>query len=200
MVEESDRIARDIAATRSSLVRDVDALADRTMPNRVVRRRWTQVKEKVMGTPQATGTAAQDRARSMADTVGDKASEVGHRAQEVGEDIADAVRDAPHAVAARTQGNPLAVGLIAFGAGLLVASLVPATEFEQGVGERLKENAPDMVEPIRQPLMESGQRIKEDVAESVGQAAGEVKQTAKESARTVADDTKAAAQQMTDRS
>lgn len=191
MAEESDRIARDIEATRSSLVRDVDALADRTMPNRVVRRRWTQVKEKVMGTPRQNrnGSTVHDRARSVAG-----------KAEDVGEHIADAVREAPQAIAERTQGNPIAVGLIAFGAGLLVASLVPTTEFEEGVGQQVKENAPDMVEPLREPLMESGQRLKEDVSQSVGQAADEVKQTAKDSARTVADDTKAAAQQMTDRS
>lgn len=200
MAEESDRIAQDIAETRSSLVRDVDALADRTMPNRVVRRRWTQMKDKVMGTPRAAGSSLHDRASSMADTVGDKASMVGHKAEEVGGEIAGAVREAPHMVAERTQGNPVAVGVIAFGAGLLVASLVPTTEFEQGVGEKLKDNASDLVEPIRQPLMESGQRLKEDVTETVGQAAQEVKQTAKESAQTVAGDTKSAAQQMTDRS
>ena len=189
MAEESDRIERDIAATRTSLVRDVDALADRTLPNRVVRRRWTQAKQKLMGTP-----------RSVADTVGDKASQVGQKAEEVGGEIAEAVREAPHAIAERTQGNPIAVGLIAFGAGLLVASLVPTTEFEEGVGERLKDNAADMVEPLREPLRESGQRLKEDASETFGQAAQEVKQTAQESARTVADDTRAAAQQMTDRS
>jgi len=199
MAEESDRIAQDIQVTRSNLVRDVDALADRTMPNRVVRRRWTQVKEKVMGTPRYAGSTMHDGARSMASTVGDTASRVGQKAEEIGGDIADAVREAPQAVAQRTQGNPIAVGLIAFGAGLLAASLVPATEFEQGVGQQLKDNASDMVEPIRQPLMESGQRLKEDLTETVGQAADEVKQTAKESARTVADDTKTAAQQMTDR-
>jgi len=174
----------------------VDALADRALPNRVVRRRWTQVKEKVMGTPQATGTMVQDRARSVAGAVGDTASKAGHKAEQIGGDIADAVREAPQMVAERTQGNPIAVGLIAFGAGLLVASLVPTTEFEKDMGQQLKESA----EPLRQPLMESGQRLKEDVSESVGQAAEEVKQTAKDSAQKVADDTKSAAQQMTNRS
>jgi len=200
MAEESDRIAQDIQVTRSNLVRDVDALADRTMPNRVVRRRWTQVKEKVMGTPRNAGSMMHDGASSMASTMSDTASRVGQKAGEIGGGVADAGREAPHAMAQRTQGSPIAVGLIAFGAGLLAASLVPTTEFEQGVGQQIKDNASDMVEPIRQPLMESGQRLQDDLAQTVGQAAGEVKQTAKESAQTVAEDAKAATQQMTNRS
>ena len=46
-------------------------------------------------------------------------------------DAGEAIADAPRQVAAKTQGNPLAAGLIAFGAGLLVSSLIPPSEKER---------------------------------------------------------------------
>ena len=49
MAEEPDRIRNEIEATRSDLARNVDLLADRTVPTRVARRRWGAVKERVRG-------------------------------------------------------------------------------------------------------------------------------------------------------
>ena len=43
-------------------------------------------------------------------------------------DAGAAIGDAPAQVKTKTQGNPLAAGLIAFGAGLLVSSLIPASQ------------------------------------------------------------------------
>ena len=40
MAEGPDRIREDIETTRAELARNVDALADRTVPTRVARRRW----------------------------------------------------------------------------------------------------------------------------------------------------------------
>ena len=58
-------------------------------------------------------------------TVSDKASQVGDKAGEKAHDVADSVRGAPQAVAQQTQGNPLAAGIIAFGVGMLAATLIP---------------------------------------------------------------------------
>src|SRR5215213_1859008 len=134
MAEEPDQLRRDIEYTRASLSRDVDALAEKTSPKRVAQRRWTSVKEKVMGTPRhardsfgdkassATSTV-QDKASSAASTVQDKASSAASTVQEkassAASTAADTVREAPHTVAEQTRGNPLAAGIIAFGAGLL---------------------------------------------------------------------------------
>jgi hypothetical protein len=153
-----------------------------------------------MGSPRDTGYMMQDRSRGMMSSVGDTAAKAEQKAEQVGGQVAEAVREAPQMVAERTQGNPVAVGIIAFGAGLLVASLVPTSEMERGVGQQLKESGPDLIEPIREPLAESGQRLKDDLSDSVGEAAHEVKQTAKDSAQTAVQETKGAAQQqMTDR-
>ena len=41
----------------------------------------------------------------------------------------------------KSEGNPLAAGLIAFGVGWLASSLIPATRREQQVASQVKEKA-----------------------------------------------------------
>lgn len=186
MAQEPARIRDDIELTRTDLARDVDALADRTLPNRVARRRWGDMKakarsfsDKIMGTPNG--------GHRIAEKTGDMADEV-----------ASAVREAPHAVAQRTQGNPVAAGIIAFGVGLLTASLIPATEMERRAGEMLRANADDLIEPIKQPLADSAQQIKDDVTDAVTVAVDEVKQTARDAANATKEEAKGAAEDVRD--
>ena len=40
----------------------------------------------------------------------------------------------------KTQGNPLAAGVIAFGLGMLVSSLIPSAEKERDAVSRLQDN------------------------------------------------------------
>jgi len=47
----------------------------------------------------------------------------------------------PRKVAAKAEGNPLAVGLIAFGVGLLAASLIPASTKEKELASSIKDSA-----------------------------------------------------------
>lgn len=214
MAQAPDRIRDDIENTRAGLARDVDMLADRTLPNRVARRRWSAVRgrmrlvsEKVMGTPSyrqteygyygyptSSGTeTVSDKARSAAGGVQDVAHRAGERASEATSRAAESVQQAPEAMRRQTQGNPLAAGLIAFGAGLLTASLIPASEAERRAGERLQEEAGGLMERVREPLAESGRQLKDDVAGSVRQAADQVKETARDAARTTAEESKGAA-------
>jgi len=186
MAQEPDRIRDDIEATRADLTRDVDALADRTVPSRVARRRWAETKDKaramsdkIMGTPDG-GHRFKEGMSSVMTNVGHTTSQMGERATEMADDVASAVREAPHAVAQRTQGNPIAAGIIAFGVGLLTASLIPPTDMERQAGQRIKERAGDLIEPIKEPLTESAERIKEDVTGATSSAMEEVKQTAKD--------------------
>jgi hypothetical protein len=211
MAQAPDRIRDDIETTRADLARDVDMLADRTLPNRVVRRRWSAVRgrmrlvsEKVMGTPgyrrtefghpesSRTGTVA-DKARAATGSVQDVAQRTGEQTSEATQRAAETVRQTPETVRRQTQGNPLAAGLIAFGTGLLTASLIPASEAERRAGQRLQEQAGGLMERVREPLAESGRQLKEDVSGSVRQAAGQVKETARDAARTATEEGKGAA-------
>jgi len=183
VAEEPDRIKDEIERTRADLTRDVDRLTEKTSPTRVAQRRWTAAREKVMGTPRH----AADRSAGVARETTDRVTDAAHSA-------AGTVREAPQAVARQTQGNPLAAGVIAFGVGLLAASLVPTTELEARTGQQLRDNADGLIDQVREPA----QQLKNDVAGTVKDAAGRVKDTATDAARTTADDAKSSAQDAAD--
>ncbi|WPO86506.1 hypothetical protein SCB71_20135 [Herbiconiux sp. KACC 21604] len=89
-------------------------------------RQTDKVKEAVGG--------VKDRVFGVADSAVDSgASAVGS--------AAGAVAGATGRVASKAEGNPLAVGLIAFGVGLLAASLIPSSEKEKEVASTIKEQA-----------------------------------------------------------
>jgi len=214
MDEEPDRIRGEIEATRMELARDVNALADRTVPTRVARRRWTATKQRmrgisdrVMGTP--AGRYHGDHAHSVADSVRDRAAtaadagrhvveQVGDQAKEVAGDVADTVRRGPQLVGQQTQGNPVAAGLIAFGVGLLGASLIPVSDVERRAGQRLTEHGGELIEPVRRPLAESARQLKDDLTGSVTDAAQQVKQRAAEGAQATAEQTRSSTQATVD--
>jgi len=191
MAEEPDRVRRDIEATRASLTRDVDLLAEKTSPRQAARRRWTAVREKVMGSAEQGRHAVSDKTSSAASTVQDAASTV----QEKAHDAADAVRSAPQAVATQTQGNPLAAGIIAFGVGMLAATLMPVTDAERRAGQQLKEHSGDLTEKVKDVASE----LKDDLSGSAQQAVGEVRSTAQEAVQATKDQAQSSAQDAKDR-
>ena len=91
---------------------------------------------------------------------------------------------APGAVARKAQGSPIAAGLIAFGAGLLVSSLLPASRVEQQAAENIKDTAQPMVDDFT----DTAKEIAENLKEPAQQAMEEVKSTATDAAATVKDD------------
>jgi uncharacterized protein YeaO (DUF488 family) len=109
-------------------------------------------------------------------------------------DVAEQVREAPAAVSRQAQGNPIAAGLIAFGAGMLVASLLPATELEKRAGEQVREHASDLADQVREPLQESAQQLREDLGDHAREAVASVKDTAKDAAQSTAQSAKDNAQ------
>ncbi len=73
----------------------------------------------------------------------------------------------------KTQGNPLAAGLIAFGAGLLVSSLIPASQKEREAADALKTAA----EPLTTELTEAAKHVAEGLKEPAQAAMENVKAT-----------------------
>jgi uncharacterized protein YjbJ (UPF0337 family) len=197
MAEEPDRLRQDIETTRASLTRDVDLLADKTSPKKVAQRRWTAVKEKVMGTTDQARHVAGDTASSAVGTVHDKVGTVQDKASQLTDaagakahDAADAVRNAPGAVASQTKGNPLAVGIIAFGAGLLAATLMPVTDTERRAGQQLKEQSGDLTDKVKSVAAD----VKDDLSETVQNAAGQVKETAQDAAQSTREQARSSVQ------
>jgi hypothetical protein len=186
---DPDVIRRQIEDTRRELSYDVDALNEKVNPARVVDRRVTaakgritSVKEKVMGSAQDTTSSAHGMASNAADSVQSAASTA------VG-----AVQQAPDAVVRQTQGNPLAAGLIAFGVGWLVSSLLPASEKEKQLAQQaetaVREHKDAILEPAKQAAQEMGEQLKPAAQEAMES----VKATAQDAASTVAEEGKSAA-------
>ncbi|MFD3685407.1 DUF3618 domain-containing protein [Nocardiopsis sp. NPDC058631] len=174
MGETSDRIRQDIELTRAELTQDTDKLVSRANPRteidrrtRQVRHRAQEMKDRVMGSMpsgsdgDSTGSAIRQNAGQLADTV----------------------RSAPQQAAQQTRGNPLAAGLIAFGAGLLAASLLSESKAEQRAAQQVQNRAGGMIEPVEQAVSESVDRVKEQATESARDAGEQLKESASEKAQ-----------------
>jgi gas vesicle protein len=200
MAEEPDRLRQGIENTRASLTRDVDLLAEKTSPTKAAQRRWATVKEKVMGSSEhirsATGGAASAAADTVQDKVGtvrDKVSEAGGDAGDKVHDAADAVRRAPQAVATRAQGNPLAAGVIAFGVGMLAATLIPVTDAERRTAQELKDRSDGLTHRVKDIAGD----LQSDLSSTVQEAAAEVRDTARDAAQTTGQQARSAVQDAT---
>jgi len=189
MATESDRIRAEIEQTRGDLASDLSTLTDRTNPKKIAMRRWDSVK----------GGARSLRHRVMG--VGsDATGMVSDKASTIKSEVAGTVRQAPEMITRQAQGSPVAAGLIAFGAGLLAAALIPASEAEQRLGGQLAEDAQGVIEPVKRAASELGQDVKEAASSAASElgstakaAASRTGEQVKESGRTVADEVRSRA-------
>ena len=178
MSDSPDEIRANIERTRSELGSDVDALADKVNPSKIVDRQvdrvrgaFGSVRERVMG-------AADDASSSLSGS-------------------ASSVGDVKDRVVAKAEGSPLAVGLIAFGVGLVVASLIPASSKEKELAETVKDQAQPLVDQATNVAKEVGEHLKEpaqDAVTAVKESAQESVAAVKEEAQTAAGDVKDQAQ------
>jgi len=200
MSTDPDQIRSEIDQTQRELSADVDALTEKISPPRIMERRvrrtrvaMTNVRDKIMGSTSDAYQTAGSTASGMGQSVSDRASAARDSAAEVASSAADTVRSAPDTVRRRAAGNPLAAGLIAFGAGMLLSSLLPASEPEQQVATQVKDFATEQGRPVAQQLGEAGQQAAQELRESAQQRAESVKQTAADAASTVKDEAQSAA-------
>jgi uncharacterized protein YjbJ (UPF0337 family) len=175
VAEEPDRLRQNIENTRAALTRDVDLLTEKASPRQAARRRWTSIREKVMGSAEHGKHAVGDTTSAAAGTMREAAGTV----QEKAHDVGDAVRSAPQAVATQTQGNPLAAGIIAFGVGMLAATLIPVTEAERRAGQELKEHSGDLTNRIKETARDAAQTTKQQAQSSAQDAKQETTQAAR---------------------
>jgi hypothetical protein len=201
VAEEPDRLRQDIESTRATLTRDVDRLAEKTSPKQVARRRWTAAKEKVMGSTGQARDAVGNGTSSAVGTVQEKASHLGDKASQLGDvagskahDAADTVRSAPQAVVSQAQGNPIAAGVIAFGVGLLAATLIPVTDAERRAGQGLKDHSGELTEQAKSVAGD----LKDDLGGTVQEAAGHLKETAQDAVRGTGEQARSSAQDVKD--
>jgi Protein of unknown function (DUF3618) len=193
-------IRRQIEDTRRELSYDVDALNEKVNPARVVDRRVTaakgrmsNIKEKVMGSAQDTTSQAHGMASNAAGSVQGAASNAADSVQSAASSAVGAVQQAPDTIVRQAQGNPLAAGLIAFGVGWLLSSLLPASEKEKQLAQQaesaVRENKDALLEPAKQAAQEIGDQLKP----AAQQAVDSVRSTAQDAATTVSEEGRSAA-------
>lgn len=175
---DPDAIRADIERTRANLSRDVNALGEAVTPGSMARRSADKVKDAAVGVKdRVMGSAhdAGDSASGMAHGLGDQASGMAHS-------VGDKASDAKYATRRKTQGNPMAAGLIALGAGWLLGSLMPASEKEKELAHTAKEKA--------QPVLDEAQSVAKDAAEHLKEPAQQAATAVKESAQDAAQNVK----------
>jgi hypothetical protein len=164
-----EELKTNIERTRGELSADVDALADRVSPASIARRRADSVRGSAVG--------VRDRVMGSVSSASDTAG------------------SAPSAVTSKAQGNPLAAGLIAFGAGMLASSLLPSTAAERQVGTAVKDTAVEPVKAFAQDQAQEAQQALRPVAED---HVAHVKESATEAAQTTAEHAKSAGSDVAD--
>jgi gas vesicle protein len=190
VAEVTQELRHDIERIRDDLDTTLDTLGERVSPRKIARRRKdavrarvTRIRTAVMGSAEGTGTAVAGQARHVAGSMQEGASRG-----------AEQIREAPQTIQQQTRGNPLAAGLIAFGAGMVVATLFPPTEAEQRAADAVQER----VEPLKDQAVEAGREMKDHLQESARESAQQVKDTATEAAQEVKGQTQSSAQGATE--
>lgn len=209
MSENPDVIRADIEATRARLGTNVDAVADKVTPSNIVHRQTdkvkdavTGVKEKIMGAADNTTTKVHDTTSTGAGhttnamhSAGDSLHQAGDTVSAKLSDAGHAVTNAPDQVKAKTAGNPLAAGLIAFGAGMLISSLIPASQKEREAADQLKTAA----QPLATQVTDAAKTMAQDLKEPAQEAMENVKATATDAAQNVKTEGQQAATDVKDR-
>jgi gas vesicle protein len=187
--EELTTTPADIEATRTNLTRDIDELTDKVSPARVLDRRKEaakghigSIRDKVMGSATDAGGNLSGTASSAAGSISDTAT------------------GALNGIESRAQGNPLAAGVVAFGAGMLISALIPASDKEAQAAQKLTQVAKEQGQPLMEEAKSVGQEMAADLKDSAADSAQHVQTTAQgsvenikqegqSSARTVKDET-----------
>jgi Protein of unknown function (DUF3618) len=197
----------DIEATRANLTRDIDELSDKVSPARVVERRKQAarsrlgtVRDKVMGSSSGSRNTPglKDKVMGSASSASSGVSSVGSSVSDTASgavsSVSDTAQGALGTIESRTEGNPLAAGLIAFGAGMLISALIPASEKEAQAAQKAVEAAKEHGQPVMEQAKSVGQEMGQNLKESAADAAQEVKATAADSAQTVKQEGQSSAQ------
>jgi len=197
MGQTPDELKAQVERTRAALPSNVDTLADRVVPSRIAHRRTESLRRSASGLKDRVMGTASDALQSTRESASSASSRVTSTVSDATSSLSDAAQRAPDQIRTRTQGSPLAAGLIAFGAGALAAALIPSSEAEGRAANRLRENA-DKLEPAKQALTESAQQMKDNLVPAAQEGAQHVKDAAASAASATADQAKQAGSDVAD--
>ena len=177
-----DELRTEIEQTRAQLSQDVNALGEAVTPGAIARRQVDKVKgagvgvkDKVMGSAEDTRTSLSGSASGL----GESASDVQQTARR------------------KTQGSPMAAGLIALGAGWLIGSLLPASQKEREAAAAVKDKTGPVLSEAQSLAKESAQNLQQpaqDAVDSVKGTAQDAVDTVRTEGQQASQDVQASAQ------
>ncbi|HXH79386.1 DUF3618 domain-containing protein [Nocardioides sp.] len=167
---DPDALRAEIDQTRANLSQNVNALGEAVTPGNIAKRQTEKVKGAAVGVKDKVMGSAHDTASSVGGSVSGTAS-----------GIAGMPGQATSTAKTKAQGNPMAAGLVALGAGWLVGSMLPASERERQAAQSVKEKA----QPLLEEAQELGKEAAANLKEPAMEAADSVKTTAQDAAATV---------------
>lgn len=141
MATRTDELTAEIQTTRGRMDRTLDDIGGRAGPGRVTER--------------LKGAVSNTR-----DTVMGTAGDAGHS-------VGESAHDATAAVKRQSQGNPIAAGLVAFGAGLLAGSVMPESRTENRLAREVQAKAQG---PLRDQVQQSASAVSDQVGERMEEA------------------------------
>ncbi|MTD17208.1 DUF3618 domain-containing protein [Nakamurella sp. YIM 132087] len=181
-----DEIRAQIAATRAGLSDDVNELGEKVSPGQIAKRQ--------VGRIRGSAAKVRDHIMGAADTSSSTAGDVAGS-------VHDAVSNAPGQIKQQAQGSPIAAGLVAFGVGMLLSSLFPASGAEAQAAAAVKDQAQPLVEEITETAKDAAgnlQQPAQEALESVKSTAQDAAETVKNEAESAADEVKNQAQDAKD--
>ena len=181
--EELTTTPADIEATRSNLTRDIDELTDKVSPSRVLDRRRDAAKSRIGSIRDKVMGSASDAGGSLSGT-----------ASSATEAISDTATGALNGLESRAQGNPLAAGVVAFGAGMLLSALIPASDKEAQAAQKLTQVAKEHGQPLMDDAKSAGQEMAAGLKESAADSAQQVQASAQDSVENVKQEGQSSAQ------
>ncbi|MGN6751904.1 MAG: DUF3618 domain-containing protein [Intrasporangium sp.] len=201
MSNDPDQIRMEIERTRGNLSRDVNQLGDAVSPGSIanrqkvrMRRRVGGWKDRIMGTAEDLRDGATGNAQDLRDSTTGTAQNLQAKGSEAMDQVSETTHDVAHSAKRQTQGNPLAAGLIAFGAGALLGSLLPASSKEQEAAESLKEKAQPVLHQAADEAKQAGQEVADHLKGPAQESVEEVKSQAQSSAQEVTSQAQSSAQ------
>ena len=162
-----NQLKHDAEVQRARMGDTLEAIGDRLSPERMVERRKA-----------AVGQTFRNMKESVMGSPG----------------YQEPMQHAPQALADQARGNPVAAGIIAFGAGVLLATLLPTSRTEQ----RVVEEAKPQLHGAADQLKAAARDVASDAADHARDAAEAVKSTGTEAGSHVRDQAEAAAQHVKD--
>ena len=181
-MSNADQIRADIETTRDELGRDVDALADKVSPPKIMERQKTRVRQAFGDVKEHVMGVADDIGDDMGDTLGA---------------AGDAVQDLPHKARRATQGAPIVVGLLAAGVGFLVASLIPPTDAETRASSALRDRARPLVDQAVDTAKDAAHEVVDGLKGPAQDAVEQVTDSVTSSAHTVKEEAQRTAERVT---